>query len=171
MSCFRGEAGDSGDHQKALRYAIGRLACRDHGSAELAAKLKRKGFSGRAVERAIATCLRLGYLDDRKFAAGITAIQARKGFGPAKVRALLRAKGLDRETIDQALDQCFGPEIQLAAALTAARKKLRSSKVKSQTDPRPMLWRHLQGRGFPGAIISELLASKKFGDLLTHNKG
>ena len=167
----KGKLEGPGDHQRAFQYAIGRLACRDHGCAELAAKLKRKGFSSQAVEQAIATCLRLGYLDDHKFAARLATIQVRKGFGPAKVRALLREKGLDRETIEQSLERCCGYEIQLEAAFTAVGKKLRSSKIKTQADPRPLLWRYLQGRGFSGTIISELLASKKFQDLLMQNRG
>ncbi len=160
----------AGDNKKALQYAIGRLALRDHGCAELAAKLKRKGFSRQAADGAVATCLRLGYLDDRRFAASLASSQSRKGFGPAKVQALLRTKGLEQEVIDQVLEQCFGHQVQLEAALTAARKKLRSSKIKSQKDPRPLLWRYLQGRGFSGAIISELLGSRQFEELLTPNQ-
>ncbi len=165
-----GPAGSSED-AKALQYAIRRLAIRDHGCAELKLNLQRKGFSGPAVAKAIETCIRKGYLDDQRFAAALAAAQGRKGFGPAKLRALLRGKGLDRETIEQTLEQCFGRQVQLQAAFVAVSKKLRSSKVKSQADPRPLLWRYLQGRGFPGSLIAEVFASVKFDEMLMQNKG
>ena len=80
---------------KALDSAFRILTRRDHTRKELRVKLRQKGFDRAAIERALARCRELGYLDDAKTATIIAGHLAESGYGPLRVRQTLGQKGLD----------------------------------------------------------------------------
>jgi regulatory protein len=83
--------------------ALDRLARREHGSRELAAKLLRKGFEGEIVDAALADLAAEGLLSDARYAAGYVRSRVARGHGPRKIEAELRRLGIDDELIGRAV--------------------------------------------------------------------
>ncbi|OJX72710.1 MAG: regulator [Magnetospirillum sp. 64-120] len=77
------------------------------------------------VDTVMAKLTRLGYLDDQAYAAMKTRALNRQGKGSRAIRATLAAKGVEAETIAQALDGLAEDhaEPDLAAAIRLARKR------------------------------------------------
>jgi regulatory protein len=99
----------------ALRY-LGRYAS----SVEnLRRVLARKTDDRAAIEAVVAKCVRLGLVDDRSYAAGRSASLARAGGSRRAIADRLRAKGVDAETIRDALAGAS----DLAAACALARRR------------------------------------------------
>ena len=89
-------------YQRALRY----LGSRPRSAAEIATYLKGKEFDEFAIEAVISRLQQRGYIDDEAFAR--FWVENRNRFRPKGAQALrfeLRQKGVERETIDTALDE------------------------------------------------------------------
>lgn len=84
--------------------AVKFLSAYDRSEKELADKLLKKGYSEEEVSDAIAFCIEYGYLNDERFAERFyhDAVELKK-LGSARIKAELRRKGINEETID-ALD-------------------------------------------------------------------
>lgn len=108
-------------HRLAISY-VGRYAVtRAMLARYLRRKLAERGWAedGTAPVAAIVEkCARLGYVDDAAFAAQRGATLARRGFGAARIRAALRAAGVEPEEAGPDADAAA-----LAAALVFARRK------------------------------------------------
>lgn len=125
--------------KEAMAYALRLLARRAYAEAELRAKLLAR-FPEEAqgvVERLKA----LGYLDDRALAQALVA--SRRKYGPHKLKALLRARGVREEVIQEAL--AGAPGVEEAKALLLRHPK--GDKARAV--------RFLLGRGFPLEVALE----------------
>lgn len=91
-------ADENDEHQrKALAQAVKLLARREHSRAELALKLRKRGFSDTTVEAVLDECETQGWLDDRRF-ADIYARQRMEGlYGPVRIMAELQQRGVEAE--------------------------------------------------------------------------
>ena len=90
----------------------------------LVRKLKERGWEGERdppVEAIIERCADLGYIDDAGFAAARGAALTRRGFGPQRIAAALRAVGIDAETAAEPLENAR--EKAFDAAIAFARRK------------------------------------------------
>lgn len=138
----------------ALDSAFRILARRDHTRAELAAKLRRKGFDRDATDGALKRCRELGYLDDARTAMTIAGHLSESGYGPLRVRHTLGQKGLDDELIEKALARCGDEDTQVRSARRMLGKK--RFRLAREADPwkrRRIACRFLAGRGFSPAVI------------------
>ncbi len=143
----------------ALESAFRMLTQRDHTRKELAVKLRQKGFDHTTIERALARCRELGYLDDAKTAAMIAGHLAERGYGPLRVRQTLGQKGLDDDLIEQALARCGDEEAQVLSARCLLEKK--ASRLNREADPwkrRQKAYRFLAGRGFVSGVINRAIS-------------
>lgn len=114
---------DEGKKSSALDHAFRLLAGRDHGRAELEAKLKKRGFDPESITKALEKLDELGLTDDRAFAQScIKSMARRRPEGKLKTRARLRQKGLPDNVIDEAMTGFKQSELCRAAA----EKKLRT---------------------------------------------
>ena len=97
-----------------------------------------------------------GYLDDAAFARQWVEAQAARGYGPARLRAELRARGVARSLIDAALP-AVTPEGELARARAVARRRLpalgRGDPVRVAVRLRDFLLR----RGYSAAVVARVL--------------
>ena len=94
--------------QAALGYAGRYATTRARLAASLRRKLRERGWSGPGtppVERLVERMAALGYVDDRAFASARGAALARRGFGERRVRAALRAAGIDEEDSSDAREE------------------------------------------------------------------
>ena len=130
------------------------LATREHSRLELARKLAARGYGAADIDRVLAGLAAQGAVDEARLAETYTAERARKGFGPLRIRAELRDKGLSDAAIDPHL-----------AAMSEAWPTLLSETHDRRFGPVPPAdhadfgrrGRFLEGRGFPPELIHRLL--------------
>lgn len=94
--------------QAALSYAGRYATTRAKLAAYLRRKLRERGWNGPGeppVEGLVERMAALGYVDDRAFAAARAATLARRGFGERRVRAALRAAGIEDEDSREAREE------------------------------------------------------------------
>lgn len=75
--------------------AVRLLAGREHARAELARKLTAKGHGHAEVDAVLDDLARRELLSDERFAEQYIAARVRKGYGPLRIRAELRERGVD----------------------------------------------------------------------------
>lgn len=96
---------ESVNSRRAFNKAADLLSRRDHSSRELLQKLRQKGFSVGA-EQAVERLSECGYIDDRRFAERYAdELRRLKKYGKRRIRDELFRKGIDREIIDEILDE------------------------------------------------------------------
>ncbi len=106
----------------ALAAALRMLGRRGYFRAELAERLRRKGFDEGDVTTAVVRCAELGYLDDDALAARFVETRAaERGWGPRRLAFELARRGLERERAEAhaRLD-----EVELKQALETALERL-----------------------------------------------
>lgn len=132
------------------------LSRRAHSSQELRVKLSKKDFSARDIDKVIAECERLGFLNDELFAKDYAAELGRQGKGSYRIQMQLRKKGLPDELIEQAMLREEDSEVENAE--NALRGKLRSLIHEDDINKRRQkAYRFLAYRGFSADIISKLM--------------
>jgi regulatory protein len=144
--------------KRAKNTAYRYLAIRPRSRAEIVTKLRDKEFSPSVVETVMEHLLRLRYVDDRKFAAQWAASRARlRGYGRRRIEQELRQKGVNRETIQEALNEAVPFEDERETARTVAEKKLRTMKSLEPEARKRRLAGFLERKGFPHEIIWDIL--------------
>ena len=114
-----------GSSEHALELAFRHLSRRDRTEAELRRHLTAKDVGEPEADAAIAEVVRMGYLDDVRYAR--TFAEDRRnldGWGAERIERRLLALGVDREHVAAALGERDGAE-ELAAALELLRRRFR----------------------------------------------
>jgi regulatory protein len=97
------------------------LSRRDHFRGELAEKLRRKGFDEEQLEAALDRCAEVDLLDDERLARRFAEVRSRSnGWGPRRIEAELRRRGVDRGTAETAARLS---DDELRSALTTALRR------------------------------------------------
>ena len=102
------EVGPSADEQlqKAFQISFAHLNRRERTVGELRLQLERKGVSEHIADEVVGQLLEDGYLDDSRFALMFVHDKRElEGWGSERIRRELRARGLDRDLIDTALER------------------------------------------------------------------
>jgi regulatory protein len=149
---------DVGSYQKALSTALRILSRRDHSVLELRRKLVRKGLPADAIERVLAECLGLGYLNDERAALALIDRFKRKGCGLRRLRFELTQRGLSGDEAIAVLNNFFTPEDERKLAWRTLERRWRSYPAgEDETKKRGRAQRFLSGRGFSEASIRTAL--------------
>ncbi|HLV81262.1 MAG TPA: regulatory protein RecX, partial [Chthonomonadaceae bacterium] len=126
-------------------------------------RLTRAEFAPEIVAAVLAELEARGWLDDAQLAHAWVADRAeRKKYGRRRLAAELQRKGVDKETLQEAVG-AIADEEELERALAAARLKWRpelletADKAAVQVEKR-RLAEFLQRRGFSWDIITQVLA-------------
>lgn len=136
------------------RIAVGLLARREHSRAELQHKLGARGFAAADIELLLDRLAVQRLQSDARFAASYTRLRSGRGYGPQRIRAELRARGVDTDLV----------ETELATATVAAdvprvedvwRRKF-VGRLPQDKHERARQMRFLQQRGFSLADIHTL---------------
>lgn len=144
--------------KKCLNAALRLLTSRDHSCAELAQKLKKRGFDNQDIQLAINECIRLDYLDDERFSVNFLLQLVRKGYGPKQIQQRMRSKGISDAMIEEALSHNFPESMQVETCrMTASKKLSRVSFVARSGERNDRLYRFLYGRGFNPEVIRQVL--------------
>ena len=103
----------------ALRF----LKIRPRSIAELKEKLEVKGFFSTEIETTVLDLLASGLLDDRAFTKSWINYRLARPFGFTRIIRELKAKGIDQETIEQAVAEIKGSYNPEDVALELARRR------------------------------------------------
>jgi regulatory protein len=144
------EAVEPDCRRQALKY----LARREYSLAELARKLRKKGFPGPVCDRVIDALAAQKLVSDRRFAEAYMHARVRKGFGPVRIRLALEDAGVDKAIIDDVM----------GAAEVEWTEQLRVQLHKKYGESRPVTYkewvkraRYLNDRGFSSEMIQSVL--------------
>lgn len=136
------------------RLALKLLGAREHSRLELARKLHARGFEPTLVERVIDRLARAGALSEARLVERYVAERVRKGFGPLRIRAELREKGLPDVLIEPQLEEMQGawPE-----HLAVAHDRRFGAGPPTDRADYARRGRFLEQRGFPPEMIRRYL--------------
>jgi SOS response regulatory protein OraA/RecX len=135
----------SGETDAAVERALRALRHRDRSAAQIDGHLASHGVSERDRGEALATLLRTGLVDDRRFAETRATTLADRGAGDAFIRHDLALAGIDDDLVD--------------AALTAVdSERARAERVVARRGGGPRTARYLAGKGFSPDVVNVVIA-------------
>src|SRR6266851_3425093 len=120
--------------QQAVGRAINYLSFRPRSQEEVRRYLRKKETPPEIIEAVLERLQRLDYLDDRSFAA--FWVENRERFNPRGSQALrneLRLKGVEREIVEETVDNEHDEELALRAATRKAELLLRTPNMDYKT--------------------------------------
>ena len=135
------------------------LAARPRTAYEVQQKLRRSGVPDPIVDQVITRLQNRGVLDDTAYThAYLTSRLASRGYGPQRLRQELQQRGISRALVEDAVQQDLAVGDVLAAARAqAARRWPRLARETDRAKRRQKLWAFLRRRGFPAAIVQQVL--------------
>lgn len=142
------------DFYRGRTRALGLLARRPYSAAEIEGYLRRKDYDAETARRVVESLKESGYVDDQAFAA--YWLEQRETFRPRSRRALeseLRQKGVERQTIEGALEDFDDFE----AARRLAEKQARRLSRYEETEWRTRLQGYLLRQGFSYEVTGEVV--------------
>jgi regulatory protein len=138
---------------KAARLAAGDLLSRRAWTrAELAARLRRRGAPADVAAEVVDDLVARGYVDDAAFARQWIAARAARGYGAARLRMELRARGIAAPLISSALTT-LADDDPLARARDAARRRLPALRRGRLERVASRLRDYLLRRGFSTSVV------------------
>lgn len=143
------------------RAAVGLLARRDHSRAELLRKLTARGFDTAAVEVLLDRLAAQRLQSDARFAEMYVRMRSGRGYGPQRIRAELRERGVATELVDHELANLAGTELGCIDDIW--RRKF-AGQLPQDYRERARQMRFLQQRGFSPTAIHALLGRLGAGD-------
>lgn len=105
----------------AYQRALGLLVRREHSRRELKRKLGARGVSAEEADSALSVLARQDFQNDQRFAEALARSRASAGYGPVRIRAELSSHGLDRSSIEAALEGVVHDWLASARALAQRR--------------------------------------------------
>ncbi len=152
---------DTMEEARAVAYRFLGYAARSR--SEIEKRLERDEFTPEIIAAILAECEAQGWVDDTKFAGDWIADRAdRKKYGKTRLKMELQRKGIDKETLNEALDK-VDDEDEFKRALAAAQSKWRPDTFfglprDAQQAEKQRLSNFLMRRGFTWATIKQVLA-------------
>ena len=136
------------------------MARRPYSIAELRRALERKCPKSEDIDAAIARLGELGYLDDRKFAEQYAySLAQNRAFGPHRLRRELKAKMVNSQEIDAAVEHAYHETPAESLLEKALDKKVRSIRLPLTRSKFHSLCQGLMRLGFnAGDIIKAMRA-------------
>jgi regulatory protein len=122
----------------------------------MAARLRRRGAPADVADDVVADLTARGYLDDDAFARHWVAARAPRGYGPARLRAELRARGVDTKLIEAALAG-VNEDGDLEQARAVAHRRLPALQRGDRARAAARLRDHLLRRGYPVSVVTRVV--------------
>ncbi|PRZ43624.1 regulatory protein [Antricoccus suffuscus] len=136
-------------------FCLRKLTAMARTSHELRTAMQGKGYPDDSIRRVLARLTELRYVDDRQFAMMWVEDRHRnRGSSRTALRFELERKGVDRDLIDEALEQIDGAH-ERARAYQLASAKLRGAPARVRQDEeglRRRLVGMLARRGYPAGL-------------------
>lgn len=145
--------------ERARDKALRLLAVRSRAESELRQRLQASGFSQEVAGRVLERLRDSGLIDDRRFAFERARSMGKgKGWGPRKLRADLRHKGIDDEVAEEAVRQAYGSRScrQIMRRLVVKRFGQDTLEDGADRKLRGKAQRYLMGKGFEPDEVQSL---------------
>ncbi len=136
------------------RLALRLLATREHSRLELVRKLQSRGYPADQIDPVLSGLAAEGAIDEARLAESYVAERVGKGFGPLRIHAELRDKGLSDAAIDPYLEVM---NEEWPALLAAAHDRRFGPTPPTDHTEIGRRGRFLQQRGFPTELIHRQL--------------
>jgi len=141
-------------YQRALRY----LGFRARTQKEVEEHLRRKGFGGQAIEKAVEKLKGYGFIDDRAFASNWVNSRLRNSpKGRAAMAWELKQKGVDAEIIDEVIGSISGEQEEAVANRLAQKYYERYREVEDKRKRAYKVAQALARRGFDWELIQRVI--------------
>ena len=113
--------------------AVAYLERAEHSAELLRRKLKQKGHSDAAIQKALAYAQKRNWLSDERYAGAFLRNRSiRKAEGRTRLLAELAARGISRDTAEKAVEEFFAQKSEASLLEKAANKLKRQGKTKEQ---------------------------------------
>ena len=126
------------------------LAAREHSRSELRRKLCARSFDDKAVDAVLDRLIQQRLLSDERFTEQYLSSRQRRGYGPVRIRAELRERGVEEGLIEACLSQT---EVVWMTSLQQAHDKKFGSEPPADLKALARRSRFLEYRGFTGEQI------------------
>ena len=134
--------------------ALGLLARREHSATELKRKLQQKGYASAAIDAGLSPLLLDGSVSDRRFTEAYVNMRMNRGYGPMRILAELRERGIPAELAHEYLNQ---ETLDWYAVLNRQYlKKYAGAPVTDHQDKSKRI-AYLQARGFRLDLIFDVI--------------
>ncbi len=138
---------------RAAAYCSGTERCR----SEVVEKLRRWGVEEADIEKIVTRLTVERFLDERRYAEAYVRDKFRyNGWGRRKISLMLRAKEIDGEVAEEAM-QAIGDEEYEEALARLLAAKAKGMKFRDSYDRNAKLMRFAAGRGFESSVIYDVL--------------
>lgn len=147
-------------------YALYLIEFKDRTEKELRDKFREKGYDENDTEDEIEFLKNYGYINDKRYAEHFThdAINIKK-WGKMRIRTELLRKGVDRETIDNIIEDAFF-EVGNDLVLTQMQTRFKNSDF-SNIKERTRIFNFFMRRGFsPDEIKGAMNKMCSFDDII-----
>ena len=145
------------DPNAARSAALAMLARRDFSVAELATRLRERGYVEAAVERTVEGLVDERLLNDARYAEHYVHAHSQRGRGPRRIRLGLAEAGVEAALVDAALAE--GPD--WAALARDTRRRRFGEEAPADWAERATQARFLQYRGFSNDHIRNALGGSE----------
>jgi regulatory protein len=144
------------DVRRARLAAADLLARRPWTAADLGRRLRRRGAAAVVADAVVADLVERGHVDDAAFARHWVETRAARGYGAARLRAELRARGVPSSTIDAALAS-LAADTAFDQARAVARRRLPVLRRSAPERAAARLRDHLLRRGYAASVVARVV--------------
>lgn len=141
--------------KRAKLRAMHLLADMDRTEAQIRTKLAAGGYGETIVEQALSYVKQFGYINDLNYARRFVESKKRTK-SKKEIYALLSQKGLSRELVGEALEECYDREDAGAAIKEIMRKRRYDPGIAEEAETRK-LYAYLAGKGFAYEDIRQVI--------------
>lgn len=146
---------------EAYAMAIGLLVRREHSARELALKLGAKGVESSLVDTVITRLIAERLQSDERYTEVYLRLRSDKGYGPQRIKAELRERGIDDALISAQFRQAEeAGELDWYGLAAAAYAKKYGGRPVEEIKERAKRTRFLQYRGFDHEQIAAAIDSE-----------
>jgi regulatory protein len=144
------------DVHRARLIAVDLLSRRAWTRAELTRRLRRRGATPEVAADVVADLAARGYLDDAAFARLWVETRSARGYGSARLRRELRARGVAAPLIEAAIGE-LGTSGGLARARAVAERRLPALRRLEPARAAARLRDHLLRRGYTAGVAMRVV--------------
>lgn len=145
---------------RARAVAVRYLSYRERSAAEIRRRLRRDDYPSVVIEDVVHYLEESGFVDDRKYALNYTEGRFRsRGYGPIRIRADLRRRGVNRGAIDAAIDQVYSARDEVLEKAREMGSK-RWAQLDRESDPlkrKKKVYDYLGRRGYAFDVVRRVV--------------
>jgi len=140
------------------KVAYGFLNFKPRTEKEVRKKLKEKKISAKSTDKIIESLKSLKYLNDGAYAKMFVESKLlRKPQGRRMISIKLKEKGIDKEIVEQTLQDHYSEDSEIMKAKDLLNKFEKKVRAKSPADKKQKCFRHLISKGFDFDIIGKVM--------------